>query len=773
MPPSIQPTTVKLEEALRNGLRLDSRSSLNRPFLNSCVNGKVSPFGLTKSDQIVNPITHFEIDLDDTFANWPLPMLFRGEEQTLLIDLANLYVITEGTTVWTSSDQTVYNTTLESESLTNGAWTSDASDWTLGGGWTWVSEGYVSKTTGNQNTVYQENANMANAFGDGELVRVIYKVQIDSGSIEVAVSTATGTSRTSTGTYTEDILSDGAGRLTFTPSADFVGQIDYVSVKILNAQAPSGATLYHHASFRDIWFLANESRFISYLPSFNWLISSKASTEMKVNALARSHNRLFLGGLSGTRFAEATWLTIWETWLEKASERITTFDTDAMDTNVLMWSTQVGGQFYWPFISLIGAIGMLSSSDYTKIESDILQSIEDGELGILPMRWRGDIEHIKQLGEVTMVYGEFGITAINQDGTRIEVLDHGPTGRGCVGGDERQHIFIDGEGVIWRVGSDLSLERLGYEEYFSSVANFSGFSDLVISFDPQEGDYYICNDTKGYLLNRNGLVEQDNKPTSLLREKKSTSVTTKGGLIGLTKREEVLSSENVTNGSFTGNATGWDLAGGFAYDSNKITHTPGIVGAALQSAANAAGTIVQGRTYKVVFTISGMGDGEAYAFVGTLGRGSQAATNSTFTEIITALGDVTGAQAFGFSCSANFDGSIDDVSVKEYIQDLVLVTEPFDNGQLGIDTIREVVISAKDTTGFTVAVDYRYDVDSDYTRTTPAAPDGRGVARPLATGVDFRIALTAANMESVITLDGITVYFKGGGKVDLKKRLQA
>ena len=44
---------------------------------------------------------------------------------------------------------------------------------------------------------------------------------------------------------------------------------------------------------------------------------------------------------------------------------------------------------------------------------------------------------------------------------------------------------------------------------------------------------------------------------------------------GLIKMSGVSDTELVTNGDFTGNATGWTLGAGWSYDDNNVLHTAG------------------------------------------------------------------------------------------------------------------------------------------------------------------------------------------------------
>ena len=68
-------------------------------------------------------------------------------------------------------------------------------------------------------------------------------------------------------------------------------------------------------------------------------------------------------------------------------------------------------------------------------------------------------------------------------------------------------------------------------------------------------------------------------------------------------------ADMVTNGTFTGNATGWTLgladgAPDWAYSSNTVTHANGGGTATLEPSTPL--TVVAGRTYRITFTLSAL-----------------------------------------------------------------------------------------------------------------------------------------------------------------------
>jgi hypothetical protein len=135
-----------------------------------------------------------------------------------------------------------------------------------------------------------------------------------------------------------------------------------------------------------------------------------------------------------------------------------------------------------------------------------------------------------------------------------------------------------------------------------------------------------------------------------------------------------LGAELVTNGDFTGNANSWTVNGvgvnstacpatvdGWCYNTNKIGHDG--TGVLTDEVYQAIPALTLASFYQVVYTVSGRTQGSIYAQLGDgpgATQGTEQATNATFTEILYFNDD----KVLGFFPSADFDGNIDDVSVK-------------------------------------------------------------------------------------------------------------
>lgn len=108
----------------------------------------------------------------------------------------------------------------------------------------------------------------------------------------------------------------------------------------------------------------------------------------------------------------------------------------------------------------------------------------------------------------------------------------------------------------------------------------------------------------------------------------------------------------VTNGAFTGNATGWTLGSGFAYGTNKVDATT----ASSNMTQTMAADLIPGVSYSLVFTIT-RSAGSVRAYVGGT-AGTSRSTANTFTETI-----VAGSDGILKFTGTGFSGSIDTVTL--------------------------------------------------------------------------------------------------------------
>jgi len=132
-----------------------------------------------------------------------------------------------------------------------------------------------------------------------------------------------------------------------------------------------------------------------------------------------------------------------------------------------------------------------------------------------------------------------------------------------------------------------------------------------------------------------------------------------------------LGSEKVTNGTFTGNATGWTLGAGWAYSSNNVAHTAGSTAAMSQDTGEVAGEY-----YLVSFVVSYTTGqvslkGKLTTTIGGTQAGIWANSNGSlnasgyFSNTVNYIVKATNTNDLTFTPTTDFNGTIDTVSVKK------------------------------------------------------------------------------------------------------------
>jgi len=515
-----------IAEPFIKGLREDKRMPRNAPRLSTCLNAKPTEFGLSRLETITYPITDRTLGAPDNLLVWPYPQVFRGKTHTLLCARNAVYEVAE--TGWTTTVLALYNLgDPQTETLTNGTFTGNANNWTLGANWAYASNA-VTHTAGSTATLSQLSASQAVALQNAHLYRVKYTVSaMTAGSVTAKVgTTGTGTAVTQDGTYTEDLVCSGSLDFIFTPTNTFDGTIDNVSVKEIKvATIPNGIGPWHFADFEDTWFMTNGTCIVCRTMLYNRWTTYVVETEAGAwpfvpTTMCNFDNRLLIAGLPAatTYFSDADWTELWATWIKHSPHDIMTNQTMAMGPNIVMYSALGGKEYMWPFSVELAMLGLPGQTEVDLLKSHYLEMIRKGDIGFIPMPWQGAVKCLKRMGDTVIAYGDNGITAIvpqQKDGMAIyrtvDVVDVGVAGRGAVGGDHRQHCFVDNTGTVWYVKADLSAERLGYSEFTAAMTD----ANIVVTFDPDQWDYYICDGTYGYIRSKTGFGRIKLFPTHL------------------------------------------------------------------------------------------------------------------------------------------------------------------------------------------------------------------------------------------------------------------
>lgn len=141
----------------------------------------------------------------------------------------------------------------------------------------------------------------------------------------------------------------------------------------------------------------------------------------------------------------------------------------------------------------------------------------------------GEVYHVRRLGDNVIVYTSNGVTKmfpVKDPAATFgfeELHGVGLLNRGAMGGDLKQHLFIDRDYVVWSIsaGGTLSaakggtitaksgLTELGYQEYIAGLDAEYGAGiprDTIINFNPYKRDFYISDGTSSLLLSPYGMT---------------------------------------------------------------------------------------------------------------------------------------------------------------------------------------------------------------------------------------------------------------------------
>lgn len=132
----------------------------------------------------------------------------------------------------------------------------------------------------------------------------------------------------------------------------------------------------------------------------------------------------------------------------------------------------------------------------------------------------GNIYHVRRVSDMAVVFSSKGITAmmpVMEPAATFgfkELLDVGLINRGAVGGNLRKQVFVGNDLVVREVTSE-GIKELGYDQYMDELDDDS--EDIIVTYDPGGGDFYIGNSSKTYLLSPYGMTEVRQHPSGVWR----------------------------------------------------------------------------------------------------------------------------------------------------------------------------------------------------------------------------------------------------------------
>jgi hypothetical protein len=166
---------------------------------------------------------------------------------------------------------------------------------------------------------------------------------------------------------------------------------------------------------------------------------------------------------------------------------------------------------------------------WSKIGSIDFTPDQDNEAGYRRCPFGGVVYHVRRLGDSIIGYSSKGIVQLDPvaDPTTTfrfkELHDVGLINRGAMNGNLREQVFVDNNYNVWKIGigvdvgglniATINPKMLGYRQYMQQLIG----EDIIVSYDPSKGDFYIGNSTKTFLLTPNGLTEVKQHPSAVWR----------------------------------------------------------------------------------------------------------------------------------------------------------------------------------------------------------------------------------------------------------------
>lgn len=263
--------------------------------------------------------------------------------------------------------------------------------------------------------------------------------------------------------------------------------------------------------FGNSWFATNGE-------TFAWKIAANAdgygfadahaSSDLKVNCLAKINNRLVLGGVSGaedgygsTYFDSDQWAELFQRWKHVAEQETFTDREQEFYLDWILWSDKGGGADDLPFALFLAALGLYPSK-YSAVKPLIMTSIEQHEIGMRPVSGCGPLLAMRDLGGNLACYGDRACVQLTPDGTKYQPgkLYRIPIdSRSVLAGDELEHRWLSGGRMKhWVAGEPPQ------DDDFEHV--FSGVENVVAAFDPEDREFYFSDGVLGaYVMNKQGL----------------------------------------------------------------------------------------------------------------------------------------------------------------------------------------------------------------------------------------------------------------------------
>jgi hypothetical protein len=260
------------------------------------------------------------------------------------------------------------------------------------------------------------------------------------------------------------------------------------------------------------WMLLNGTT-VAFKP-FNYRLFGDADEksliigDIPIQTGAYSRGRVVLGGFEVGKSWNSAWRVLLAELAATAPNKLGIADMD-LKSNFILWSG-VGLDIFWLFYPEWMESGKsYELTGYSDEDKLLWHMIKRNDFGFMPMRWRGPVVRILELGEWLVVYGKYGITAIRPVTSPAptyevrEISDStGVMNRDAVCSSGDLHLFVSRDRELCTLTTDLKVSRLDYREYM----NFVEPTKIRVNYDNKFERFFISDYQFSFVLNSKGLT---------------------------------------------------------------------------------------------------------------------------------------------------------------------------------------------------------------------------------------------------------------------------
>lgn len=278
---------------------------------------------------------------------------------------------------------------------------------------------------------------------------------------------------------------------------------------------------WHIADFGDSWMAFNgRTMLLKMNPMAITGLNKKriyAVNNVNVQSGCSHRGRLVIGGFPNEDgLYNRAWMSLLDQWKAQFPDDYEA--SESLGSNFVFWSSIGGGDILATFIPTLAELGLMGDVGFDSSRPIIDEFYKRGDRGFLPMNWRGSVRCVKPLGKNVVVYGDGGVSVLTPVADpptfgRLDLMAQvGVSKRGAVGGDDKIHIFITDDGILWSLDAGLNLKKLDYREYLAELIQ----SDVVISYNEPKKLFYISGWNKCFVLSEQGMCEVTQLVSSVL-----------------------------------------------------------------------------------------------------------------------------------------------------------------------------------------------------------------------------------------------------------------